>query len=228
MMNTRRTCSFIFLWISLAPWACAQNAPDSLAQAPPPRPRLSLDLAELATSLADSGHRQWEMAADLNLGPRYFATVELGRQDIRLDRTEYEYRLRGGYLRLGADRDLFPTHPDDHLLVGLRYGMAYFRHEAPSVRVDDGFWGGYQASMPERQLWLHWLELSLGMKTELFVPRLFLGWNASARLPLWGELDDQAQPASIPGFSRGERRISFGLNYWLSYRFGPLGRKTSG
>lgn len=206
------------------------EAEASKFEAPKPEIRsinLGTDLTRFALPFIDSTRIGWEVSGDFELLKDMFVGAEFGFQTTKVEKTNYTYTGNGYYTRIGVDYN-FMKHVDekslDKMLIGLHYGFTTYNHQAENVRVPSTYYGDFTGGSIEKN-WLsaNWLEVALGMRTELLA-NFYLGWSLRIRTKVWGENDPNLQPYYIPGYGRAYSNNAFGFNYSLFYQI-PIKKK---
>jgi hypothetical protein len=187
-------------------------------------PRIGFDLSRLTLYYFEPERTAYEISFDYEIKRNYYPTVEFGLQDIKLEEPHYNYFSEGYYLKLGMDYNFQKnTAIDQYEMVffGFRYGFSKQGHSAESIIIADDYWGDFYAeSIPVSTFYGHWIELSAGVKAELF-KNLFVGWSFRGRLLLFKSKHPSIEPYYIHGFGRGNKRVSLGFTYSIYYRL-PL------
>jgi len=134
------------------------------------------------------------------------------------DQNVYEYLNKGIFIRTGVDLNLLK--PDKSMGkywagFGLRYGLSRFTSEVASFQQIN-YWGTSTSSVPQKKSWGHFVEISPGVRAEVF-KNFSLGWNLSVRMLLYTNTGKDLRPLYFPGFGNGSKRVSTGLNYFIVY-----------
>lgn len=185
------------------------------------------DLSRFVVPFIDTTRYGWEFSGDYEIINNLSLVGEIGYETTNLHTTLYDYKLAGGYTRLGVDYN-FMKHIDpeskDKMLVGLRYGFTSFYHNAGNIQVGDKIWGDYTGGKVETN-WLaaNWVEVATGMRARLF-NNFYLGWSVRMRIKLGVGNDPVMVPYTIPGYGKAWNNTSVGINYSLSYKI-PIYKK---
>ncbi len=209
--------------------------------------RLGVDLSRPLLSVFKDGYQGLEIAGDYRISERWFLAAELGNESNTLEEildnpsginriTIYEMTPSGSYIKLGADFNTYRNWfgMNNSIIAGARYAFSTFSTSLDSYTLYDSnrYWNpdsfapGSQYLGEYSGLTASWLEVLIGVKTELFA-NIFLG--ASIRLGIL-VTDSDAGPFPniwIPGFNRktDNSRFGVGFNYTISYLL-PLYRKA--
>lgn len=187
------------------------------------------DLSRFALPFIDSTRIGWEASGDIEILENLYAVAEVGSQTTNLKSEKYKYNANGAYFRLGVDYNYMKhLDPDcnDLLLVGARYGQTTFFHDAENITLEDEVWGNLSNGTIDRN-WLTagWMEITTGMRAHLF-NNFYLGWNVRFKIKLYEQNDPKMQAFHIPGYGRGWKDNSVGMNYSLYYKIPLFKKKT--
>lgn len=209
--------------------------------------RLGIDLSRPIISLFKEGYQGLEIVGDYRLSNRWYLAAELGNESNTveevLDNADgrnriviYEMNPSGSYIKLGADFNTYQNWygMNNSIIVGARYAFSTFSTSLDKYSLYDSnrYWN--PDTFPEGSenlgsysgLNASWLELLLGVKTELFA-NIYMG--ASVRLGILVTDTDAGVFSNvwIPGFNRktDNSRFGVGFNYTISYLI-PLYRKA--
>ena len=187
--------------------------------------RLGYDLSRIPLPLIDTTRTAFEVSADFEVKPYYYATVEYGQQQVHFTNEWYEYASDGYYVRAGFDYNFLgkkiSVKQYEMVFGGFRYCYASYTHWAHNIYVGDNYWGDVSiGSFEPVKLYAHWFELTGGIRGELF-KNCFIGWSFRGRLMLYQRLDEMMYPYYIPGFGKGDKKAAIGFNYYILFRI-PL------
>ena len=183
--------------------------------------RIGADVSAIARHLAEPEVRQLEFSLDSEVSFNWFAVVEGGILDVASEKETFRYVSSGYFFRAGFDYNLLgrPTPvQNDLVLLGIRYGFSSLNHEAPFFIVSNPYWGDYAGSMEKSLHYLHWIEFSGGVKTEIF-RNLYLGWYLKTRVKLTETKNPVLDPYYLAGFGHSRRRAPVMIHYSIMYRF---------
>ena len=144
------------------------------------------------------------------------ATFGAGYLNFRYSQYNYNYLNTGIFIRAGVDFNLLK--PDKSMGkywggIGLRYGISLFNSEVASFQRDN-YWGTTISSIAPQTNWGHFIEVSPGVRAEIF--RSFsIGWTISLRMLLYAGTGKDLRPIYLPGYGNGTKTISTGLNYFI-------------
>lgn len=208
--------------------------------------RIGSDLSRPLISLLNSEYSGLELVSDYRLSYHLYLAAELGNESKTIIENLnnfnnlniipiYNLTVSGSYIKAGVDYNTYENWygMKNNVIVGARYAFSTFKTDINSFNYfnSNRYWnpdGFVKSSDPAQQLNgnnASWLEILLGIKTELFA-NIFL--SASVRI---GKLVTRNEPDTmphiwIPGFNRVTDGSSFGtsFNYSISYLL-PLYRK---
>lgn len=188
-------------------------------------PRFGIDLARFLYLFADPVQRGAEFSVDFELYKNLYPVFEAGYNSMDDNEELFDYSSGGAYGRIGLDYNILPVKKralQNSITVGFRYGMSVFNHSSENILIP-GYWGDYEAVDYENKLTGNWLELVLGVKTELF-SNVFMGWSVRYKFLLNPDMDPLLIPELVPGYGTGGESGVFGFSYSLFYMI-PLLKK---
>lgn len=185
------------------------------------------DLSRFVVPFIDTTRYGWEFMGDYEIINDLFLAAEIGYETTNLKTPLYNYKLGGGYTRLGVDYNYMKhiaADSPDKMLIGVRYGFTTFYHNASNIQINDDFWGNFTGGKINTN-WLtaHWVEVATGMRTRLF-NNFYLGWSVRMRIKLGMSNDPAMFPYTIPGYGKAWNNTSLGINYSLCYKI-PIYKK---
>lgn len=209
--------------------------------------RMGVDLSRPLLGVLKDGYSGIELVGDYRISEKMYFAAELGNESKtvseNLNNFEstgiipiYNLKVNGSYLKAGVDLNTYENWygMKNSIIVGARYAFSTFQTDLNSYSFfnsnrywnPEGFDEGSDKPETLKGLNASWLEILLGIKTEL-VANIYL--SASVRI---GKLITRSESDTmphlwIPGFNRVTDGSSFGtsFNYTLSYMV-PLYRKA--
>jgi hypothetical protein len=178
------------------------------------------------SALAGIYPRGLELNGIYDIDERLSVALDGGYSRFVHDNYNYRYENNGLYMRLGVDYNLLnPVLAEGRYFAGgsLRYGLSGFTHTTPVMEYDS-YWGNYTSSAVSSFQMAHFLDVSPGIRAELF-KNVFIGWSVNMRVLIWSGAGKDLRAVEIPGFGNGSKKFSAGLNYYLSLRI-PYRTKT--
>jgi hypothetical protein len=154
-----------------------------------------------------------------DLNERISIAIDGGYSRFKNKNFNYLYKNSGFYMRAGIDYNLLnPILAGGRYFAGLsmRYGLSLFSHETPTIDYNN-YWGSYGTSEANSFNSAHFLEVSPGVRAELF-SNFFIGWSVNVRVLLWSGTGDHQRAIDVPGFGNGSKSFSTGINYYISIR----------
>lgn len=165
----------------------------------------------------------YETSFDFNLSHKYYGVFEAGYSEIELKKDNYLYRSDGYFMKVGMDYNMLKKQPTDYLGIGFRLGWTDFSQSASNIFIESNHWPASSTSIDPKSLNTYWLEISLGIKGEVF-KNVYFGWSGLVKIRVAGENDLNVQPYDIPGFGSASKGINLGANYYIFYQI-PFNRK---
>lgn len=209
---------------------------DSVKKTQPYGLRVGIDLSKVALSFFKDSYTGLELVGDYRITENLYAAAEIGNEKKATSEDTYDFTTSGSYIKLGIDRNVYKNwYGMNNLIhVGGRYAFSTFSQTTSNVAAYDTnrYWSNdnyvviNETETAFNGRTASWLELVLGMKTEL-LPNLYL--NASVRIGYLVSDSDTADFPNlwIPGFNKVTDGSRFGssYNYSISY-FIPLYKKA--
>ena len=154
------------------------------------------------------------ISADIN--EKASAVFGGGYLNYKYSQDNYEYLNKGIFIRTGVDFNLLKPEKSIGKYwagIGLRYGLSRFTSEFPSFQKDN-YWGTTSSSIAQQTNWGHFIEVSPGVRTEMF-RNFSMGWTISLRILLYTDTGKDLRPIYFPGFGNGTKTVSAGLYYFF-------------
>jgi len=180
--------------------------------------RLSVNLGKPAGYLLEPKQGGWELALDAEIKDGWFVVAEGGRSEMKLEKYNFNILSSGTFLRLGIDRNFLQRAYNENEIIygGLRLAGSRFTQEARDVTVPNGYWEDLSTSVPPHQVSAVWIEITAGIRAELF-RNVFIGWSIQSRMFLnTGEA--AFAPYYVPGYGTTKKNTSLGIQYVIAYR----------
>jgi hypothetical protein len=156
------------------------------------------------------------VSADLNAN----IAVDLRLRYSSFSSSEYSYDFRSKGISAVAGVDynfLKPRVAGGKYFAGLGfgYGLSFYSQEAIRVEYTNA-WGTGLSSAPLTHHTGHFLEVTPGVRTELF-PGVTIGWNLVLRMLITPGSGRDMRPVWMPGFGDATSRMSTGAEYYVSF-----------
>ncbi|MCK7535883.1 MAG: DUF6048 family protein [Marinilabiliales bacterium] len=138
-------------------------------------------------------------------------------QPMRSSDYSYDFMSRGTSIVVGADYNFLKANVSGgkhYAGIGMRYGLSFYSEEAPVIRYNNE-WGAGESSVPLSQHTGHFLEITPGVRTEIF-PGMTIGWNIYMRLLISAGAGKDLKPVWMPGYGPGTKGMTTGAEYYIS------------
>ncbi len=181
--------------------------------------RIGTDLARLGMNLFDNQKMGLEIQTDFKRTDKQYWTAELGWGRENIDYTKIKYHTNTAYLKLGLDQSLLSSmgrKDFDIVFMGFRYALGFGNRSEASFSFDSPFGGSYSGVAPGQSFFVHWGEVTLGMKLEIW-KRIFLGWTVRGKFLFNPGVFKDIKPNYIAGYGSGDKATNFDANLYLSY-----------
>jgi hypothetical protein len=142
--------------------------------------------------------------------------LETGYKNYKYSQYNYDYLSKGVFFRAGIDFNLLKPPVSEgryYAGIGLRYGLSIFTDKVPYLKYDN-YWGTATDSVPSSTHAAHFVEVSPGLRTELF-KNFSIGFTVRLRFLIYSGTSPDLKPIDIPGYGNGTKRFSPGLNYYI-------------
>ncbi len=161
-----------------------------------------------------------EASLRLNLRNTFFPAAELGlaRCDYTDDNTFINYKTSAPYLRAGLDFNLLKDKfQDNHLFLGLRYGVSNYNFDISGPALTDPVWGGDEPfSYHDIRTTSQWLEIVVGAQVKVW-HTFHMGWFIRYKHELNSTKSPYAHPYYIPGYGITTNPSTLGATYSLIF-----------
>lgn len=215
MLKTSRYF-FISFWLMVS---AAVQGQEPLPQWVPARGiTVGVNLAGPINRLMDDNRTGISFLTRVNFGEDMYLIGEAGFENVNFRKERYTYDSNGTFLRIGIEKDILPRkhQTNDNLLMGLQYGFALHEHGASGYTIRNGYWQDYSGNVSSYTLNSHWVEFSMGPRTEVF-KNFYMSWKLHIRTLIATNNSELLKPYIVPGFGNGDRRLNAGFSYTLEY-----------
>ena len=197
------TCSFIRV-----------QAQDTIPM--PLKINIGLELSGPAIYYSDKNIQNTEASISVDLDEKRSAFFSAGHLNYKYSQYNYFYLNKGSFVRIGMDFNMLK--PDKSLGkywlgIGLRYGLSRFNSATPTL-FKSNYWGTTTYSLPNNTYWGHFVEVSPGVRAEIF-KYFSIGWAVSLRALLYTGTGKDLKPVYFPGFGNGTKTISTAMSYYI-------------
>jgi len=189
-------------------------------------PRFGIDIARLAFLFTSPKEKGAEASVDFEVYKNLYSVAEIGYNNLSFDQENFNYFSSGLYGRIGVDYNFLPVQDRSvhhSIFIGTRYGISFLQHRAEKILVGNSYWGDYLLDEYQNNLTGHWVELTGGVKAELF-SNFFMGWTVRYKFLIDKGTDELMTPYLIHGFGKGNSNRSLGISYCIMYKI-PVVRK---
>ena len=197
--------------------------------------RAGINASKIARSFLDDDYSGFEIIADFRLSKRLYLAGELGFEDKKTNESIYlNSSAKGSFLKAGVDFNMYENWfgMENLIFSGFRIGFSSFDQTLNNHTIyntNSQTWGPTEinSSATFGNLNAMWVELILGLKTELF-DNFFIGVNVQLKGRLNETSPENFENIFIPGFGRtyDSAKIGTGVSYNLSYLI-PLFKKRA-
>jgi hypothetical protein len=178
--------------------------------------KVGLEVSGPAIYYSDKNILSTEAYISADINEKVAWVVGGGSLKYAYSQYNYEYRNKGIFGRIGVDFNLLK--PEKSLGkywagLGLHYGINRFNTEVPAFR-DSNYWGLTMSSVAQKTAWGHFLEVTPGVRAEVF-RNLSIGWTISLRMLLYTGTGKDLRPLYSPGFGNSADRVTSGVSYFI-------------
>ena len=185
--------------------------------------RFGFDISRIAVPFLEEGRVEYDGSVDIRISKDLYPVIEVGWGDFETDEINFLYRSTGFSLRAGIDKNYLKKDNANEIgmfFAGVRYGVSFFKHEAPDLKISDPYWGDFSGAIPIKNLNAHWLEFTTGVRAKIF-KNIYLGWSLRGRFLIYKSDDINMSPYYIPGYGIVNGRNALGFRYSIFYQL-PL------
>jgi hypothetical protein len=220
----RKILTYFISILILSGSGCA-SAQDTIAYKP--RINAGFDLFGPTYYLIDDNILSLEGYISVGYDTNKAAVIEIGYLDYRYSQYNYDFLSNGYFMKLGIDFNTLSYETSQggkyYGGVGLRYGLSIFTAETPYMKHEN-YWGVTESFAPPSRSTAHFLEVTPGIRTEIF-SNVSLGWTIRLRFLLYSGTGKDLKSIYIPGFGNGTKVFSPGINYYIVFSFRYKNRK---
>lgn len=182
--------------------------------------RVGVDVSGPVKYYTDKNILNEEGYISVDLNEKRTAILDVGHLSYKYSQYNYSYLSKGNFVKAGFDFNLLKANKSLGKYwagIGLKYGLSRFSTEVPFLEKEN-YWGTETTSLPKRSYWGHFIEVSPGVRAEIF-KNISLGWSVNVRMLLHSGTGKDLKPVYFPGFGDGTKTIGTGLNYYLIWSF---------
>lgn len=181
--------------------------------------RVGIDIARIPFNLANPNKQSYTVQADYKLRGNLYLYAEAGAGRGKVDYDNLKYTGSNYYFKFGPDMnflDIISNSDFDIGFLGLHYGGSAGKRNEASYTVKSPFGAPVEGSVPAESYFVHWGEISGGIRVEIF-RHIFVGWNGSMRFLLNSGTFSEIAPNHIAGYGAGDKSTAFDVNVFISY-----------
>ncbi|UUV20980.1 DUF6048 family protein [Paenimyroides aestuarii] len=185
--------------------------------------RIGTDLVKASRNIWDKNYKGFEVVADYRYNKNWYLAAEAGFEDRFQEDEQLSFTTSGMFLKVGAEKNFHKNWLDMNnlIFVGGRYGLSLHNQTLHRYRVNTGTaYFDEELQYPELKstgLSAHWLELVVGIKTEV-AQNVFIGMNVRLKGLLFQKQPDGFENLYYPGFDQKySGNIGVGFGYTVSY-----------
>lgn len=209
----RRTCIFfISLLLSVGNAALSQDTVTF-----PLHIRAGFDISGPVMKLLDKDLISYGVTGSADINSSVALTAGFRYSSFNSSEVIYDFSSRGLSFTAGADYNFIKANVSQGKYsagIGLRYGLSFYREEASMIRYTNE-WGAGETVVPPGRHTGHYLEITPGVRTEIF-PGVTIGWNLYMRLLISAGAGKDLKPVWMPGYGAGTSGMRTGAEYYLS------------
>ncbi len=209
----RRTCIFFISLFLLSETVAVSQ--DTVTV--PLHVRAGFDISGPVMKLVTKDLISYGVAASADINSSIAATAGVRYSSYRSSDVLYDFMSRGLSFTAGADYNFIKANVSQGRYsagIGLRYGLSFYREEAPMLRYTNE-WGAGETSVPAESHTGHFMEITPGVRAELF-RGVTIGWNLYMRLLLSAGAGKDLKPVWMPGYGPGTSGMTTGAEYYVS------------
>lgn len=209
----KRTCiCFISLLVIFSSRALSQDTVTV-----PLHVRAGYDLSSPVIKIVSHDLISYGVLASADMNESFAVSAGFRYTSFSTSEYSYDFSSRGISFVAGADYNFMKPKTAQgkyYAGIGLRYGISIYGEEAPRI-IYSNPWGTGQTSLPLSHHLGHYLEITPGVRTELF-PGLTIGWNLYMRLLISSGAGRDLKPVWMPGYGDATAGMTTGAEYYIS------------
>ncbi|MCO4294511.1 DUF6048 family protein [Solitalea sp. MAHUQ-68] len=166
----------------------------------------------------------FEVVGDFRFNNNWYAAAEGGYADASKENSFISFNTKGGYLKLGANRNIvkFRNPTNNTVYAGARGVISIFNTDVYKYTINQKGWPGDVSGSFSDNSTVYSLEFLLGIKVEL-LKNFLMGWSVRGAFPIVNKnTTDGFENLYIPGLGF-EKNFMFNFNYTLNYML-PFGK----
>jgi hypothetical protein len=210
----KRTCiCFISLFLLIGSRAVSQDTVTV-----PLHIRAGFDISGPILHLLNNDISSYGVLASLDLNQALSLDAGLRYTSFSSVEYNYDYSSQGTSLVIGAGYNFMKPKTAQgkyYAGIGLRYGLSFYSQEASGIKYTNA-WGEGESVLPLSHHTGHFLEITPGVRTELF-NGVTIGWNVYMRLLISAGAGEDLNPMWMPGYGDATKGMRTGAEYYVSF-----------
>ncbi len=180
--------------------------------------RVGADISKPLRTLFEKGYTGFEIMGDFRFSKKFYLAAEIGSETKDWTEPNLTNTTTGSYVKIGVDYNAYNNWLDmnNAIFAGLRYGFSTFKQELTGYSIyttTHDFPSPFiETSKEFSGLNAHWIELIVGVKTEIF-NNLFLSVNLQLKQNISSTQPENFANLYIPGFNKTNDFSDFGVGY---------------
>jgi hypothetical protein len=205
--------------------ACSQDGEDSLANRKAVVMQnqlcIGIDFFQPVINSFTGSKKAYELSIDYALKKEMYLAFEAGFGNASVNYTlpDLRYSSSNSFFRIGFNKSMLQRMHNadwDIVFLGLRYGLAFINRGDALYTIENQYFGNSGGVIPGESLTAHWLEITGGMRVELY-KAFCAGYNIRTKFLMNPKALKELAPYSIAGFGKGEKTAIFDFNMYISY-----------
>jgi len=179
--------------------------------------RAGFDLSGPVVKLINNELISYGVLASADMNSALSLSAGLRYSSFHRQQHNYDFSSRGTSIVAGVDYNFIKSNTAQgkhYAGIGLRYGLSIYGEEASMIKYTNE-WGAGETSLPLSHHAGHFLEITPGVRTELF-PGVTIGWNLYMRLMISAGAGKDLKPVWMPGYGAATRGMTTGAEYYIS------------
>jgi hypothetical protein len=180
--------------------------------------RAGFDLSGPVTKLITNDLISYGALASIDLNENFSVNAGMRYTSFKSSEYSYDFRSHGTSIVMGTDYCFMKPKVAAgkyYAGIGLRYGLSFYSQEALDIKYTNP-WGTGESSLPLSHHTGHFIEITPGVRTELF-PGVTIGWNLYMRLLISSGAGKDLKPVWMPGYGDATSGMTTGAEYYISF-----------
>lgn len=180
---------------------------------------IGIDIAQPITNAFSDNRTGYEAMIDYYFGKELYGVAEGGFGKATVDYTDLRYKSSNTFFRLGVNKSILVRLSDsdwDMGFIGIRYGLASIKRSQGTYTIVDDLFGNTTGTVPAKNFLGHWVEITGGMRLELFAG-ISAGWTIRGKFLMNAKAFKELSPSYVAGYGKGDKNSVFDYNFYLTY-----------